>query len=89
MHKNHFTCFPQSVYTKKDGSVESQICCLTNRIVKLTRHFQTHRKDYSSQRGLWKILGRRKRLLIYLLQTDAIGYRDLTTQLKIRKLKKK
>src|SRR5438874_1502027 len=49
-----------------EGSAESQIFRLTNRVAVLTYHFQTHGRDYSSQRGLWKILGRRKRLLAYL-----------------------
>jgi ribosomal protein S15 len=77
------------IHAEKEGSIESQIFRLTNRVVRLTQHSQIHRKDYSSQRGLWKILGRRKRLLIYLLQTDVIGYRDLISRLEIRKLKKK
>lgn len=73
---------------KKEGSIESQIFCLTNRVVKLTYHFKTHSKDYSSQRGLWKILGKRKRLLIYLFKRNLSSYQDLTNQLGIRRLKK-
>nr|YP_009668281.1 ribosomal protein S15 [Bazzania praerupta]QCW59056.1 ribosomal protein S15 [Bazzania praerupta] len=73
---------------KKEGSIESQIFRLTNRIIKLTYHFRTHGKDYSSQRGLWKILGKRKRLLAYLFKTDLMNYQDLTDQLGIRRLKK-
>jgi small subunit ribosomal protein S15 len=73
---------------KKEGSIESQIVRLTNRVVKLTYHFKTHGKDYSSQRGLWKILGKRKRLLIYLFKTNLSSYKDLTNQLGIRRLKK-
>nr|WKR35201.1 ribosomal protein S15 [Pleurozia subinflata] len=87
MQKNDFIHL-FSISKKKDGSVESQIFNLTNRVVKLTYHFKTHSKDYSSQRGLWKILGRRKRLLIYLLKTNVVSYQNLTNQLKIRKLKK-
>lgn len=79
---------PHPNSTEKNGSVESQISRLTDRIIVLTYHFKTHRRDYSSQRGLWKILGRRKRLLTYLLGTNAASYRDLTNRLKIRKLKK-
>jgi ribosomal protein S15 len=77
-----------SMFEKKEGSIESQIFRLTNRVIKLTYHFKTHEKDYSSQRGLWKILGRRKRLLAYLFETDITSYQDLTDQLGIRKLKK-
>nr|YP_010881314.1 ribosomal protein S15 [Fossombronia foveolata]WIA67267.1 ribosomal protein S15 [Fossombronia foveolata] len=67
-----------------EGSVESQIFRLTNRVAVLTYHFQTHGRDYSSQRGLWKILGRRKRLLAYLSRTNPMSYRDLTNRLGIR-----
>lgn len=76
------------MFEKKEGSIESQIFRLTNRVIKLTYHFKTHGKDYSSQRGLWKILGRRKRLLTYLFKTDITSYQDLTDQLGIRKFKK-
>lgn len=73
---------------KKEGSIESQIFRLTIRVKKLTFHFKIHGKDYSSQRGLWKILGRRKRLLSYLFKTNLMSYQELTNQLGIRKLKK-
>ena len=72
----------------KGGSIESQIYRLTNRVVKLTYHLRKNGKDYSSQRGLWKILGKRKRLLVYLFKTNFTSYQDLTNQLGIRKLKK-
>nr|QWW92162.1 ribosomal protein S15 [Spruceanthus planifolius] len=77
-----------SVSKKKEGSIESQIFRLTNRIIKLTYHFKKHTKDYSSQRGLWKILSRRKRLLNYLYKTNSPSYQDLITRLGIRKLKR-
>jgi small subunit ribosomal protein S15 len=73
---------------KKEGSIESQIFRLTNRVAKLTYHFKTHGKDYSSQKGLRKILGKRKRLLIYLFKTNLSSYQDLTNELGIRRLKK-
>nr|YP_009667950.1 ribosomal protein S15 [Radula japonica]QCW58725.1 ribosomal protein S15 [Radula japonica] len=76
-----------SISKKKQGSTESQIFFLTNRIIKLTSHLKIHSKDYSSQRGLWKILGKRKRLLIFLLKTNLKSYQILTNQLKIRRLK--
>lgn len=77
-----------SMLKKKEGSIESQIVRLTSRVIKLTYHFKTHGKDYSSQRGLWKILGKRKRLLAYLFQKDFTSYQDLTSELGIRRLKK-
>jgi small subunit ribosomal protein S15 len=69
------------------GSVEFQISHLTNRVLKLTDHLKLHSKDYSSQRGLWKILGKRKRLLSYLSQTNLTSYDNLINKLSIRKLK--
>nr|QWW92999.1 ribosomal protein S15 [Delavayella serrata] len=80
--------YMSSMFKKKEGSIESQIFRLTHRVVKLTYHFKTHDKDYSSQRGLWKILGKRKRLLAYSFKTDFKSYQDLISELGIRKLKK-
>nr|BBF91086.1 ribosomal protein S15 [Phyllocladus aspleniifolius] len=78
-----------SVTKEQKGSVESQVCYLTNRINRLTQHLQLHRRDYSSQRGLWKIVGKRKRLLVYLFKRDVLRYNDLISQLGIRELKKR
>jgi small subunit ribosomal protein S15 len=72
---------------KQRGSVESQVFYLTNRVLRLTQHLQLHGRDYSSQRGLWKILGKRKQLLIYLSKRDKLRYDDLISQLGIRGLK--
>nr|WIA67611.1 ribosomal protein S15 [Apopellia endiviifolia]WIA67699.1 ribosomal protein S15 [Apopellia endiviifolia]WIA67875.1 ribosomal protein S15 [Apopellia endiviifolia] len=86
MLKNSFIRL-SPVFREKEGSIERQISCLTNRVTRLNYHFQKHGKDYSSQRGLWKILGRRKRLLVYLFRTNLTGYQDLINQLGIRGLK--
>nr|BBF90972.1 ribosomal protein S15 [Lepidothamnus intermedius] len=75
------------VTNEQKGSVESQVCHLTNRIIILTQHLQLHRRDYSSQRGLWKIVGKRKRLLVYLSKRDILRYNELISQLGIRGLK--
>uniref|UniRef100_A0AAU6PBE4 Small ribosomal subunit protein uS15c n=1 Tax=Pohlia lutescens TaxID=2779719 RepID=A0AAU6PBE4_9BRYO len=72
---------------EQTGSVEFQISHLTNRVLKLTDHLKSHDKDYSSQRGLWGILGKRKRLLSYLSQTNLTSYENLINKLSIRKLK--
>nr|YP_009667784.1 ribosomal protein S15 [Schistochila macrodonta]QCW58559.1 ribosomal protein S15 [Schistochila macrodonta] len=77
-----------SISEKKEGSTESQIFRLTNRVVQLTYHFETHGKDYSSQRGLRKILSKRRNLLTYLFKTNLMSYQDLINQLGIRKLKR-
>nr|YP_009968433.1 ribosomal protein S15 [Galega officinalis]QMX77637.1 ribosomal protein S15 [Galega officinalis] len=66
------------------GSVEFQVVNFTNTIRKLTSHFEFHPKDYLSQRGLRKILGKRQRLLSYLSKKDKIRYKKLINQLGIR-----
>ncbi|MCS7162644.1 MAG: 30S ribosomal protein S15 [Bacteroidia bacterium] len=66
------------------GSPESQISLLTYRIQEITRHLQMHRKDFSAQRGLLKLVGQRKRLLNYLKRKDAQRYRALVERLNLR-----
>ena len=69
------------------GSVAFQILSLTNRIRKLSSHLELHRKDYLSQRGLRKILGKRQRLLYYLSKKNRIRYKELINQLDMRESK--
>nr|YP_010987250.1 ribosomal protein S15 [Krascheninnikovia ceratoides]WOL38710.1 ribosomal protein S15 [Krascheninnikovia ceratoides] len=69
------------------GSVEFQVFCFTNKIRRLTSHLELHKKDYSSQRGLRKILGKRQRLLAYLSNKSKVRYKELISQLNIRELK--
>nr|YP_010715521.1 ribosomal protein S15 [Todea barbara]WDE24631.1 ribosomal protein S15 [Todea barbara] len=78
-----------SIREENTGSVEFQISHLTNRVLKLTSHLKLHSKDYSSQRGLWKILGKRKRLLGYLAENDPTWYEELIGNLGIRGLKRR
>lgn len=66
------------------GSVEFQIVSFTNKIRRLTSHFELHPKDYLSQRGLRIILGKRQRLLSYLSKKNKIRYKNLINQLGIR-----
>ncbi len=66
------------------GSPQVQIAQLTERIVQLIGHFQTHKKDHHSRRGLLKLVGRRRRLLRYLRRIDLDGYRSLIAALGIR-----
>jgi small subunit ribosomal protein S15 len=77
-----------SISTSSVGSTEAQITFLTNRVIQLSYHLTKHKKDYSSQRGLRKLLGRRKNLLDYLSREDAARYQQLINQLKIRGGKK-
>nr|ADD30061.1 ribosomal protein S15 [Gonopterodendron arboreum] len=89
MVKNSFiSAISQQEKEENKGSVEFQILSFTNRIQKLTSHLELHKKDYSSQRGLRKILGKRQRLLYYLSRKNPISYKELINQLGIRELKK-
>lgn len=67
------------------GSPEVQIALLTGRIVYLTDHFRTHKKDHHSRRGLLKIVGQRRRLLDYLKKKDVERYRKVIQELGIRR----
>lgn len=67
------------------GSPEVQIALLSNRINYLTDHFKSHAKDHHSRRGLLKLVGRRRRLLDYLKNTDLERYRTIIDKLGIRK----
>lgn len=72
--------------TKGDtGSVEVQVALLTEQINKLTAHMKANPKDYSSNRGLLKLVGRRKRFLAYLMEHDVNRYRALVQSLGLRK----
>jgi len=66
------------------GSTSVQIALLTERINELTGHLNEHRKDFSSQHGLRKMVGQRRRLLKYLKRRDLTAYRDLIRELEIR-----
>nr|AJE74736.1 ribosomal protein S15 [Hymenopappus tenuifolius] len=69
------------------GSVEFQVVSFTNKIRRLTSHLELHKKDYLSQRGLRKILGKRQRLLAYLSKKNKARYKELIGQLDIRERK--
>jgi small subunit ribosomal protein S15 len=66
------------------GSTRVQVALLTERINYLTDHFRAHKKDHHSRRGLLKMVGKRRRLLDYLRQTDVDGYRKLIEELGLR-----
>lgn len=67
------------------GSPEVQIALLTNRILHLTEHLQTHKHDESTRHGLIKMVGRRRRLLAYMKRKDFKGYIEISDKLKIRR----
>jgi small subunit ribosomal protein S15 len=67
------------------GSPEVQIALLTERINDLTGHMRSHKKDFHTERGLMKLIGRRRRQLAYLSRTDIQRYREVLTKLGLRK----
>ena len=67
------------------GSPEVQIAILTERINQLTEHLKVHKKDNHSRRGLFKMIGKRRRLLDYLAKKDIERYRAIIAKLGIRK----
>lgn len=67
------------------GSTEAQIAIFTARINHLTEHLKENQKDHASRRGLLKMVGKRRRLLNYLKKKDIEKYRDLISDLGIRK----
>jgi len=77
-----------SKYRRSDsdsGSPEVQVALLTARIVYLTDHMRTHKKDFSSRRGLLKMVSQRASLLQYLRQTDRSRYLAVIQKLGLRK----
>ncbi|MGF1516992.1 MAG: 30S ribosomal protein S15 [Nodosilinea sp.] len=72
------------VHETDTGSADLQIAMLTARISQLSEHLQKNKKDYSSRRGLLKMIGQRKRLMGYLQKQDSERYRALIKKLGIR-----
>lgn len=73
------------LHEKDTGSPEVQVALLTEKINHLTEHLKMHKKDHHSRRGLLKMVGRRRRLLDYLMKTDIVSYRQLIAQLGLRR----
>ena len=67
------------------GSPEVQIAILTARINELTEHLKVHKKDEHSRRGLLKMVGKRRKLLVYLQNNDIERYRAIVAKLGLRK----
>ncbi len=70
---------------KNTGSIEGQIALLTARIGEIMIHLKANKKDFSTQRGLMRMVGQRKSLLIYLSKHNLQGYRALIEKLGLRK----
>ena len=67
------------------GKSEVQIALITKRLNDLTDHFNVHKKDHHSRRGLMQLVGKRRRLLDYLMKKDIERYRAIIKELNIRK----
>ena len=67
------------------GSTEGQIALFTYRINHLTNHLKNNKKDYSTERALVKLVGKRRNLLNYLIKTDILRYRAIIKELGLRK----
>ncbi|MBK7746824.1 MAG: 30S ribosomal protein S15 [Candidatus Obscuribacter sp.] len=72
-------------HEKDTGSPEVQVAMLTERIVQLTEHLKTHSKDFHSRRGLLMMVGKRRRLLQYLMKENNERYRKLIEKLGLRR----
>ena len=66
------------------GSAEVQVAILTERIRNLTEHLKSHPKDHHTRRGLLMLVGKRRRLLVYIKNRDVLEYRELIKKLGIR-----
>jgi len=73
------------IHPSDSGSAEVQIALMTHKINYLSTHFETHKKDFHSRTGLMKLVGQRKRLLLYLKKEDVSRYENLIKRLKLRK----
>ena len=66
------------------GSAEVQVAILTERIRNLTEHLKSHPKDHYTRRGLLMLVGKRRRLLVYIKNRVVLEYRELNKKLGIR-----
>nr|YP_010994842.1 ribosomal protein S15 [Cypripedium lichiangense]WOZ13751.1 ribosomal protein S15 [Cypripedium lichiangense] len=88
MFKNSFiSVISQEEKEENSGSVEFQVFHFTSKIRRLTSHLELHKRDFLSQRGLRRILGKRQRLLTYLSNKNKVRYKKLVDQLDIREPK--
>jgi len=71
--------------TQDTGSPEVQIALLSARINELGEHFNVHKRDHASRRGLLKLVTQRRKLLDYLKVTDVARYQDVVARLGLRR----
>lgn len=70
---------------KNTGSIEAQVAILTEKINHISSHLKGNKKDFSTQRGLMQMVGKRKSLLSYLTKHNLTSYRELIEKLGLRK----
>ena len=73
------------IHPMDTGSSDVQVALLTARINEITKHLQVHVKDHHSRRGLLKLVGRRRKLLDYLKETNPDRYQNVLQKLDLRK----
>jgi small subunit ribosomal protein S15 len=73
------------IHESDTGSPEVQVAVLSKRIADLTKHVQTHKKDFHTRLGLTKLVARRRRLLNYLKREDFDRYKSIIERLGIRR----
>ena len=79
------TIAAHALHASDTGSPEVQVALLTERINHLTEHLKMHKKDHHSRRGLLMLVGRRRRMLDYVKDTDIERYRALIAKLGLRR----
>lgn len=83
--KEIFSRYSRNQNDTDTGSPEAQVALFTYRINHLTEHLRTNKKDASSRMGLLRLVGKRRRLLDYLMKKDVLRYRAIIKELGIRK----
>lgn len=83
--KEIFSRFGRNKSDSDTGSPEAQIALFTYRIQHLTEHLRSNKKDVSTRMGLLRLVGKRRRLLNYLMKKDITRYRAIIKELGIRK----
>lgn len=84
--ENKNSAFAKTQLHKDDvGSAQAQVAVLTARIAEITNHMQSNKHDFAARRGLLQLVGRRKKLLRYLEDTDFEAYKEIIAKLGLRK----
>ncbi len=85
MRDKQATIAQYRLHNTDTGSPEVQIAILSERISNLTEHLKVHKGDHHTRRGLMQLIGKRRRLLNYLSDTDVNRYREIISRLGIRR----